>query len=104
MMYDALLVQPKRATRYTYFFPLHAACPQCKGEFLGDLERANPQVLIVNMQFGMFGKKVTQYLPELTQLLRQSYWQLNYIGAEMLYFSHSLDPRVVDDAWQRCTQ
>ncbi len=104
MMYDVLLLKPKRATRFSYFFPLHAACPQCKGEFLTDLARAYPDVLIANVHFTMFEKTVAEYLPELPAFLQDRYWQLNRVGAEKLYFSHALPPETVETAWQHCAR
>jgi hypothetical protein len=91
---ESLFTHARPATRYPYFFPLHAACPQCKAQLLSDLQSTNPAVLVYNKNYGIFGQTATIYLKEVGVLLAERYEKVDGPLMNLVYIRKDLMPKV----------
>ncbi|MFA6588422.1 MAG: hypothetical protein WCT08_05130 [Patescibacteria group bacterium] len=100
--YDELFIQAKHATRYSYFFPLHAACLECKNEFVNQILTQKPKVIGFNPEYAMFNLKAKDYLPEINTLLNEYYWKFENPKVNDLYLLKTINKESAIKAVQTC--
>jgi hypothetical protein len=86
--YSQILITSHNASRYTFYLPWHAACPECKQELLNDLKTKQPNVVYWEDAGAIHGHPTAEYGKDIKDFLQASgYYRVTDGRLAFFYFN-----------------
>ncbi len=85
--YSQIHIKTSNASKYTFYLPWHAACPDCKAGLLSDLNSKHPNVVYWEDSGAIQGRPTAQYGVDIKNFLNSAgYYQVSDSRLKFFYF------------------